>query len=211
MKPWALESIQQRFSVPRVARDPLARLLANIDGDASPALLQTLEQRGREASVLLTLLERPSGLTVLFTERAAHLKDHAGQISFPGGRIAVGETPVAAALREANEEVGLQATDVTVLGSLDVLLTGTGFCITPVVGFVARRAFTPAPNPEEVASVFEVPLEFILEPTNLVTSVLERHGTRLRTYELHYGGHRIWGATAAMLRNFTEVLFDEKT
>jgi hypothetical protein len=59
--------------------------------------------------------------------------------------------------------------------------------------------------------VFEVPLEFILEPTNLVTSVLERHGTRLRTYELHYGGHRIWGATAAMLRNFTEVLFDEKT
>jgi 8-oxo-dGTP pyrophosphatase MutT (NUDIX family) len=147
---------------------------------------------------------------VLFTERAAHLRDHAGQISFPGGRLAHrGETAVDAALREAYEEVGLRAADVAVLGSLEVHLTGTGFAVTPVVGFVASP-FAPQPDPNEVASVFEVPLDFILEPTNIRPTYGERFGARFRTYELHYGGQRIWGATAAMLVTFRDIVaYDE--
>ena len=97
----------------------------------------------RPASVLLALLERPVGLCLLLTERAAHLKDHAGQISLPGGRLAPGETPAAAALREAHEEVGLLPDSVTVLGTLDSLLTGTGFTVTPVVGVVTDAEFVP--------------------------------------------------------------------
>jgi 8-oxo-dGTP pyrophosphatase MutT (NUDIX family) len=156
--------------------------------------------------VLLTLLERPGGLTVLFTERAAHLKDHAGQISFPGGRIDDRETAVDAALREAHEEIGLDPADVEVLGALDDLLTGTGFLITPVVGYVASGGFVAAPDPIEVASVFEVPLDFICDPANIVETYRERLGTRFRTYELRHDGYRIWGATAAILVSFRDLI-----
>jgi 8-oxo-dGTP pyrophosphatase MutT (NUDIX family) len=186
-------------------------LLANVEGPASPALIDMLDQPGRPASVLLPLLERPTGFTVLLTERAAHLKDHAGQISLPGGRLAVGETPTAAALREAEEEIGLAPATVTVLGSLDVLLTGTGFAITPVVGLVTGARFTPTPDPREVAGVFEVPLELILDPARISVAYLERLGTRLRTYELRYDQYRIWGATAAILWNFREVILEEES
>jgi 8-oxo-dGTP pyrophosphatase MutT (NUDIX family) len=205
-----LDLIRQRLAGAH-AYDPRARVLANIEGSASPALLRMLEQPGREASVLLALIERSSGLTVLFTERAAHLKDHAGQISFPGGRLAAdGETPIEAALREADEEVGLAPPDVAVLGCLDVHLTGTGFAVTPVVGFVAGP-FEPRPDPAEVANVFEVPLDFILDPLNAQTTYRERFGTRFRTPELNYGEHRIWGATAAMLVTFRDVILYGKT
>jgi 8-oxo-dGTP pyrophosphatase MutT (NUDIX family) len=171
-----------------------------------------LERPGRAASVLVALLDRPAGLTLLFTERAAHLKDHAGQISFPGGRIAhAGETAVDAALREAHEEIGLHPADVEVIGTLDELLTGTGFSITPVVGYVASRAFVATPDPTEVASVFEVPLEFVLAPANIYASYGERLGTRFRTFELHHGGYRIWGATAAILVNFRDLVSQDET
>ena len=131
-----IELIRSRLAAARPARDPRERLRANIDGPVSPALVEVLAHPGRPASVLLALLERPVGLCLLLTERAAHLKDHAGQISLPGGRLAPGETPAAAALREAQEEVGLPPDGVTVLGTLDPLLTGTGFTVTPVVGVV---------------------------------------------------------------------------
>jgi 8-oxo-dGTP pyrophosphatase MutT (NUDIX family) len=159
--------------------------------------------------VLLALLERPSGVTVLFTERSQHLKDHAGQISLPGGRLAPGETVAAAALREAHEEVGLAPTAVEVLGSLDGFLTGTGFTITPVVGYVADNAFVAVPDPREVAGVFEVPLDVILDRNAMGVGYFERHGSRLLTYELHYENRRIWGATAAVLRNFQDVILDD--
>jgi 8-oxo-dGTP pyrophosphatase MutT (NUDIX family) len=187
--------------------DPRERAVANVeDGRLSPALRAVLDRPTRAASVLLTLLQRPGGLTVLFTERAAHLKDHAGQISFPGGRIDERETAVDAALREAHEEIGLEPAAVEVLGALDDLLTGTGFLITPVVGYVASGEFVSAPDPTEVASVFEVPLDFICEPASIVETYRERLGTRFRTYELRHGGYRIWGATAAILVSFRDLI-----
>lgn len=188
--------------------DPLERIVANVEGGhLSPALRAVLDQPARAASVLLPLLERRGGLTVLFTERAAHLKDHAGQISFPGGRIAErGETAVDAALREAREEIGLDPAEVEILGPLDDFLTGTGFVITPVVGYVASGTFVAAPDPTEVASVFEVPLDFICEPASIVEAYRERLGTRFRTYELQHGGYRIWGATAAILVSFRDLI-----
>jgi hypothetical protein len=97
---------------------------------------------------------------------------------------------------------------VDVLGCLDVFLTGTGFSVTPVVGFVARQGFEAVPDPQEVARVFEVPLSFVLDPANTVTGHRDRLGSRFRTYELAWGGHRIWGATAAMLVSFRDVISD---
>jgi 8-oxo-dGTP pyrophosphatase MutT (NUDIX family) len=206
-----LEVIRRRLAVPRSPRDPRARLLGSVDGPLSPTLREILDRPGRPASVLLALLERPSGPTVLFTERAAHLKEHPGQVSLPGGRLAASESPAEAALREANEEVGLSPSAVEVIGSLDDFLTGTGFAITPVVGVVSDAAFVAAPDPREVAGVFEVPLGVILDRTAMGVGYFERHGSRLLTYELHYGGRRIWGATAAVLRNFQDVILDEDT
>ena len=204
-----LDVIRRRLAAPRPPRDPRARLLGNIDGPISPALREILERPARPASVLLALLERPNGPTVLFTERAAHLKDHAGQVSLPGGRIAAGESPAEAALREAHEEVGLEPKAVDVIGSLDEFITGTGFAVRPVVGVVADGEFVATPDPREVAGVFEVPLGVILDRDALTVSYFERHGSRLLTYELNYRGRRIWGATAAVLRNFQEVILDD--
>ena len=184
-------------------------MLGNIDGPVSPTLREILDRPGRPASVLVALLDRAAGPTVLFTERAAHLKDHAGQVSLPGGRLAAGETAADAALREANEEVGLNPETVDVIGALDGFLTGTGFTITPVVGVVTDSTFVPTPDPREVAGVFEVPLGLILDRAALSVGYFERHGSRLLTYELHYGGRRIWGATAAVLRNFQDVILDD--
>jgi len=205
----SLDTIRSRVAAPRAPVDPRARMLANIEGPISPALQAAIDSPGRAASVLLTLVQRAAGLTVLFTERAAHLKDHAGQISFPGGRIRAGETAIEAALRETHEETGLRTTDVEVLGALDELLTGTGFLIKPVVGYVAAGSFVATPDPTEVASVFEVPLEFIVEPENVMATYRERLGARFRTYELHHSGHRIWGATAAILVSFMDVISHE--
>ena len=204
-----LDVIRRRLAAPRPPRDVRARLLGLIDGPISPQLREVLERPGRPASVLLALLDRPSGPTVLFTERAAHLKDHAGQVSLPGGRIAAGESAAEAALREAHEEVGLEPKSVEVVGSLDEFLTGTGFSVMPVVGLVGDREFVARPDPREVAGVFEVPLGLILDRSAMTVGYFERHGARLKTYELVYGGRRIWGATAAVLKNFQDVTLDE--
>jgi len=205
-----LAVIRRLVAAPRRAVDPRERIVANVEGGKlSPALGAILDKPARAASVLLTLLERPGGLTVLFTERAAHLKDHAGQVSLPGGRISAGESTADAALREAHEEVGLEPKAVDVIGSLDEFLTGTGFVIRPVVGVVTDRDFVARPDPLEVAGVFEVPLGVILDRSAMSVGYFERHGVRLLTYELHYGGRRIWGATAAVLRNFQDVILDD--
>lgn len=208
MKPPSLAVIRARLEAARPARDPRERIFNNVTGPISKALLDMLERPGRDAAVLLALRERPDGLAVLFTQRAAHLKDHAGQISFPGGRIALAEPPVQAALREAHEEIGLLPSAVEVLGELDVHLTGTGFAVRPVVGLIAAP-FVPQPDPAEVADVFEAPLEFLLDPANVVTREMDRLDTRFRTFEIDYAGHRIWGATAAMLMTFRDIISDD--
>ena len=209
-EPRLLTLIRERLAESREPRDPRARLLGKVEGTVSSALLEALDRPSRNASVLLALIDRPAGPTMLFTERAAHLKDHAGQISFPGGRLAQGETPIGAALREAEEEVGLAPQTVAVLGCLDVHLTVTGFTVTPVVGWVSAP-FEPQPDPREVASVFEVPLGFLLDPANIATVYRERLGTRFRSYELNYGSHRIWGATAVILGAFVDEIIHAKS
>lgn len=201
--------IERRLATRRPRVDPRQRILANVVGEASPALVEAIEASSRRAAVLLALIERESGMTMLFTERARHLRHHPGQISFPGGRLEdPGEPPVAAALREAHEEIGLEPRDVAVAGVLDPHVTGTGFSVTPVVGFVAAD-FVARPDPGEVSAVFEVPLALILEERTLRESVRERLGSRIRTYEFEYEGHRVWGATAAMIVTFRELLLDE--
>lgn len=205
-----LDVIRRRLAAPRPQIDPRARLLGNIEGPVSPELRAVLDRPARPASVLLAVLERAEGPTVLFTERAAHLKDHAGQISLPGGRLAAGETPAEAAVREAYEEVGLVPATVDVVGLLDGFATGSGFTIVPVVGVVSDPDFVAVPDPREVAAAFEVPLDVVLDRSAMGVGYFDRHGSRLLTYELHYGGRRIWGATAAVLRNFQDVILDDQ-
>ena len=201
--------IEARLAAARSLGDPLTRTLQDVEGPVPQAFIDHLRQRRSPAAVLLGLVERPEGLALLFTERADHLKDHPGQVSFPGGRIEKGDAgPVEAALREAEEEVGLDPRHVSVAGCLERLLTVTGFLITPVVGFVAPP-FEPVLDRTEVAEVFEVPLEFLLEAGNVRRTYRERMGVRLITHEVEYDGHRIWGATASMLVGFLSLISDE--
>jgi 8-oxo-dGTP pyrophosphatase MutT (NUDIX family) len=156
--------------------------------------------------VLVGLIERPEGTSVLLTRRHEQLRHHAGQIAFPGGRIEDHDRgPVAAALREAHEEVGLIAAHAEPLGFLDPFVTITGFHVVPVVARIAT-AFAPVPDPEEVDEVFEAPLAFLLDPRNEHTFEAEFGGRTRRIVEMQYGAYRIWGATAAMLVNFRRRL-----
>ena len=158
------------------------------------------------AAVLVPLVDRPGGLTVLLTQRTAHLNDHAGQISFPGGRVEP-EDPshLAAALREAEEEGGLPPDRVEVIGTLDYYIVRSGYRVTPVVGFV-NPPFDVRPDPFEVAEVFEVPLSFVLDTDNHVMESRTDQGVERTFYVLPYENRYIWGATAGMLVNLTDVL-----
>jgi 8-oxo-dGTP pyrophosphatase MutT (NUDIX family) len=163
----------------------------------------------KPAAVLVPVVTRADALTVVLTRRTEHLAHHPGQISFPGGHIdAVDASPEAAALREADEEIGLPAHQVELIGRLDTYVTRTGFDVTPIVGLV-DPAFTARPDPHEVAEVFEVPLGFFLDPTNH-----ERHtrlvgGVERYFYAMPYGDYFIWGATAGMLVNLYQRLADD--
>jgi len=158
------------------------------------------------AAVLVPLVEHAPGYTVLLTRRTEHLHDHAGQVSFPGGRVAPGDGhPVATALRETEEEIGLGRERIEIAGCLDRYRTGTGFLITPVVGFV-RPSFELRLDPFEVADAFEVPLDYILDPRNREIHALRRNGAKRRYYAYRYAEHYIWGATAGMLVNLARRL-----
>jgi 8-oxo-dGTP pyrophosphatase MutT (NUDIX family) len=160
----------------------------------------------RPAAVLVPLVDHAGGMSVLLTQRTAHLSAHAGQISFPGGRIEE-EDPdaIAAALRETEEEVGLARDRVSVVGRLDNYITGTGFEITPIVGIVAPP-FSLSIDPFEVAEAFEVPLSFVLDRRNHQRVERESAGRRRSFFILPYEGRNIWGATAGILVNLAEVL-----
>ena len=155
----------------------------------------------RPAAVLVPLVEHANGLTVLLTQRTDHLNHHAGQVSFPGGRVEADDRgPVDTALRETEEEIGLRRDQVEIAGYLDGYETGTGFHITPVVGFV-RPGFTLKLDAFEVAEAFEVPLEFVFDPANHQRHRRMHNGRERRYFAMPYGDFYIWGATAAMLMN----------
>lgn len=163
----------------------------------------------REAAVLIPLVMHDAGPTVLLTRRTSHLQDHPGQISFPGGGIEQRDRDaIAAALREAEEEVGLQAESVEVLGAMPRYATATGYLVTPVVGLVAP-GLALAIDRFEVEEVFDPPLAFLMNPANHERRLLEFGGVRRTFYAMPYEAGRryfIWGATAAMLRNFYHLL-----
>lgn len=160
----------------------------------------------RPAAVLILVVNHPDSPTVVFTQRTAHLSDHAGQISFPGGRCDEEDcTPERTALREAQEEIGIAPERIEILGRMPVYRTVTGFSVTPVVGW-AEPPLEYHPHPHEVETVFEVPLAFLLDPAN------HRHESaffkgRIRKYwAMPYGERFIWGATAGMLVNLHKML-----
>lgn len=159
----------------------------------------------RPAAVLVPIVERNEPF-VLLTRRSDSLGSHSGQVAFPGGKIDEGEDPVNAALREAEEEIGLDRSFVEVAGCLDVYETGTGFRILPVVGFV-RTGFVLTAAEAEVAEIFEVPLAFLMNPKNHERHNAVWRGERREYYAMPYDGHYIWGATAGMLKNFYDRVF----
>ena len=158
------------------------------------------------AAVLVAVVERAGAHSVLLTRRAERLARHAGQVSFPGGRADLDDgTPQKTALREAEEEIELPASQVEIVGRLDDYLVGTGYRITPVVGLVTAPPVFKADS-REVAEIFEVPLPFVLEPANYRRDKMTIGGVERRFYVLPYEGYYIWGATAAILVNFRDVV-----
>lgn len=160
----------------------------------------------KDAAVLVPVIGHGADLTVLFTKRTAHLHDHGGQISFPGGRAEPGDRGAAqTALRETEEEIGLASDRVEVLGSLSEYVTVTGYRVTPVVGLI-RPPLVLKPDDFEVAEIFEVPLRFLLDPSNHQRNSVVHLGRSRHYYAMPYGQYYIWGATAGMLMNFYTFL-----
>lgn len=202
------ERLTETFLRRRFGQPPAWQV--ELPGDAAVPLLA----EGRPpspASVLVPLVRHPDGLRVLLTRRTAHLKAHAGQISFPGGRAEPEDPDVTAtALREAEEEVGLPPAEVDVLGHLPVYTTVTNFVVTPVVGLI-RPGLVLRPDPQEVDEVFEVPLAFLMSPAHHQRHRFEhdgqsRHFLSMPWRSPHGSEYFIWGATAAMLRNLYRFL-----
>jgi 8-oxo-dGTP pyrophosphatase MutT (NUDIX family) len=194
----------------------IGREAVEIDVDTLKRLLalpQADERRGsdpgapdgaslRPAAVLVPIVARADGLTVMFTRRTERLRSHSGQVAFPGGRAEPGDgSPEATALRETREEIGLDAAHVELIGRLDEYRTRTGFRITPVVG-VVRPPFALLRDDREVDEIFEVPLSFLLDPANHRQERREFEGRAARFFVMRYGTHCIWGATAGMLVAF---------
>lgn len=165
----------------------------------------------KPAAVLLLVVDHPGNPTVVFTQRTAHLADHAGQISFPGGRSDESDdSPEHTALREAEEEIGLASNRVDILGRLPEYHTSTGYRVTPIVGW-AEPPLIYRPDPHEVADVFEVPLSFLLDVGNHRYESAFFKGRMRRYWAMPYGDRFIWGATAGMLVTFQRILLRGQT
>lgn len=191
-------------NVPRIRRALAATPGGSSDFDLGPEAPGRAPGPLRPASVLVPLIERAGGLALILTRRAALLKHHPGQVAFPGGKEEPGDgSPLAAALREAHEEIGLRPDQVEVLGHFDLHETVTDFRVSPFVGLVAPD-FEPVADPAEVDEVFEVPLAFAIDPANMQVHERDWHGHRRRYYALPYGPHYVWGATARMLKTLAD-------
>jgi 8-oxo-dGTP pyrophosphatase MutT (NUDIX family) len=161
----------------------------------------------RHAAVLIPVVAR-SPLSIILTERTAHLSSHAGQIAFPGGKIEADDaSPLAAAVRETQEEIALDPTFIEPLGYLPTYRTGTGFIITPSVALV-RPGFELVADPTEVADIFEVPFAFLMDEANHKIESRTWRGAERRFYAMPYGTHYIWGATAGIIRSLFRRLFE---
>lgn len=181
------------------------------DHELNPEMTSWLEPGivYREAAVLVPLVNRTAGLSVLLIQRTEGPDAHGGQIAFPGGKLEPHDCgPTDAALRETHEETGLAREFVEVLGFLDAYRTGTRFEIAPVVGLV-EEGFSLVPEPLEVAEIFEVPLAFLMDPANHRTDSRVWNGKRRHFYAIPYGERYIWGATAGILRNMFERFYGE--
>jgi 8-oxo-dGTP pyrophosphatase MutT (NUDIX family) len=188
------------------------RLLATPESIADGAVIEPdwmpdepFERPPVPAAVLIALLRRPEGLTVLYTERSGDLRSHSGQVAFPGGKIDPTDAgPADAALREANEEVALDPADARVIGYMPSYFTGSNYLITPVVAEVEPRA-TFVPNPLEVKAIFEVPLRWLADEESYSTYHIHRGGRHHTTWQIEHNGFRIWGITANLTRGFHDL------
>jgi len=197
-----------RDTVP--GRDPEFPYAAQFTPEQIELMRKMFPAEPARAAVLVPLVERPAGLQVLLTQRASHLKNHPGQISFPGGRIESADAgPWEAALRETQEEIGLEPQFVTRAGYLQDHLVISGFRVTPAVGFV-QPGFRLRLDETEVENVFEVPLEFVLDQRNHLPRDRSIAGHTIVTHEIPYEGRQIWGATASMLITFARLLLEGK-
>jgi 8-oxo-dGTP pyrophosphatase MutT (NUDIX family) len=207
----SLSSLRERLIdqlEPAAAWTP-GRPPARSDFDLNPGAVRP-ERTLRPAAVLIPVIAGPDGATVLMTRRSDNLASHTGQIAFPGGRLDPGETAVEAALREAFEEVALDPALVEVLGVGDAYETGTGFLVTPVVGWLTARPET-TPSPDEVAEVFEVPWDFLMDPSNHSRDAYDREGQPRRWYwSMTHGQRYIWGVTAGIVRALRTRLHGEE-
>ncbi|MCC0015331.1 MAG: CoA pyrophosphatase [Rhodobiaceae bacterium] len=208
--PFSLARVLDRLAAGLRADVPAASLNDALfpdrgDHDLNPDLKPGfLAERKRRAAVLVPLVEREGSVHMILTTRTEHMPTHAGQVSFPGGKIDEHDAgPLAAALREAHEEIGLDPGLVRTQGYLDLYESSTGYRIVPVVGVVAPH-FTPVPEPGEVANVFEVPLAFLMDPANHQRHSRELRGIQRSFYAMPHGPHYIWGVTAGIIRNLYE-------
>jgi len=196
--------LRERFAQPR----PWVPLSTG-DRPAGPDGEALRPDELRPAAVLIAMIDRPGGFQILLTRRTAHLHDHAGQISFPGGREEPEDaSPESTALRETEEEIGLAPHRVEVLGRLNTYVTVTGYRVTPVVG-VVQPPFELAPDDFEVAEIFELPLGVLLDRANHQRNTIVARGALRRYYAIPHDRHYIWGATAAMLLNLYSFLTAE--
>ena len=198
--------LRERLAGTRLPSDPLAVTMPPGSERWPGGMRRRLETGLRPAGVLIPVIEHEGALSVLLTQRAADLKNHAGQVSFPGGRMEEHDADVRmTALRETREEVGIDPGHVSVIGYLDSMPTITGYAVTPVVGLVSTAAELTIDR-TEVEYAFEVPLDYMLDARNDVPVEREFDGLKFTMMELHYDGERIWGATAMMIQAFREKL-----
>ncbi|WGM30399.1 CoA pyrophosphatase [Brevundimonas sp. NIBR11] len=180
------------------------------DFDLNPGMTSWAKGPLKPAAVLIPIIANPNGACVLLTRRADSLAHHTGQVAFPGGRLDPGETAVEAALREAREEVDLDPAAVTVLGLSDAYETGTGYLVTPVIGWIDALPPLKA-SPDEVAEIFQAPWDFLMDPANHTRDHLDApEGVKRWFWSMTWGEQYIWGATAGIIRALRTRLYGDE-